>query len=96
MKLLKSLIISLALSAQVFAICEAQVKDCEDLLRVTEEELAQYKELAKRQEDYNTILKKQRDEAYNQLEDSYLSSTPWYFWVLIGGAATTILIKGIK
>jgi hypothetical protein len=72
------LLLSLNLSAAPPS-CEEIIEDCESTME-------SYRVLVKSQDDLIINLTKQRDELAQKP-----SSTPWYFWVLIGASGALVI-----
>jgi len=74
--------------------CKETIKLGLEALKASELQVETLKQLRATDGEAIKMLIEQRNKAIEAAGPS--SSLPWYVWVLVGGAATTILIRGVK
>lgn len=94
-RLLKMLLVLLLGSRLVFGDCESKLAACDDLQRVSEQQIDSLKVVVKRQDEYIEVIEDQRNKAYDKL-GSTSQSLPFYIWVLFGAAGGIVLTRGIR
>lgn len=73
--------------------CEALKRDCDLVIGSYQAEVDALRALQAKDAELIQALIKQRNDA---LRESAGQGLPWWAWALVGGAATTILIRGVK
>lgn len=88
------LLIITTLTSQAIGDPATTLKKCDTALQLSTQEIELLKVAIATEQQYGQILKKQRDEAINQI--TVPSAVPFYVWVVLGVAGGVVLTRGIR